>query len=138
MRGARTGEGLRIELRENDRSVVVHLSGRAIAVHIQEAINGFREALGKEKPIDVDVSNTSMFDPRFFGLLLMVRKQLRRRGQNLRFINVSPAIGRAFRWNRFEFLLSSEIGGMEDPGRTALRHRIEPSARSECHPEGLI
>ena len=114
-RSARTGERLRIELRENDRSVVVHLSGRAIAVHIQEAIKVFREALSKEKAIDVDVSSTSRFDPRFFGLLLMVRKQLRRRGQSLRFIKVPPAINRAFRWNRFEFLLSSEIGGMEEP-----------------------
>ena len=26
-----------------------------------------------------------------------------------------------------EFLLSNEIGGMEDPGRTAKRPRIEPS-----------
>lgn len=138
LRSARTGEGLRIELRENDRSVVVHLSGRAIAVHIQEAINVFREALGKEKEIDVDVSNTIMFDPRFFGVLLMVRKQLRRRGQNLRFIKVSPAINRTFRWNRFEFLLSGEIGGMEDSGRTAQRPRIKPSTPSEYHREGLI
>jgi N-acetylglucosaminyldiphosphoundecaprenol N-acetyl-beta-D-mannosaminyltransferase len=137
-RNARTGEGLRIELRENDRSVVVELSGRAIAVHVHEAINVFREALGKGKSIDVDVSDTLVIDPRFFGLLLMVRKQLRRRGQDLRFIEVSPAINRAFRWNRFEFLLSGEIGGMEDPGRTAQRPRIKPTTPSEYHREGLI
>jgi N-acetylglucosaminyldiphosphoundecaprenol N-acetyl-beta-D-mannosaminyltransferase len=118
LRSARTGGGLRIELREDDRSVVVHLSGLAIAVHIDEAIDAFREALGKEKAIDVDVSRTNMVDSRFFGLLLMVRKQLRRRGQDLRFIEVPPAIARAFRWNGFEFLLSHEIGGMGDHGRT--------------------
>ena len=39
----------------------------------------------------------------------MVRKQLRKRGQALRFIGVSPAIIRAFRLNRFEFLLSDEV-----------------------------
>jgi N-acetylglucosaminyldiphosphoundecaprenol N-acetyl-beta-D-mannosaminyltransferase len=137
-RNARTGEGLRIELRENDRSVVVDLSGRAIALHIHEAINVFREALGKGKSIDVDVSETIVIDPRFFGLLLMVRKQLRRRRQDLRFIEVSPAINRAFRWNRFEFLLSREIGGMEDHGRTAQRPRIKPTTPSEHHREGLI
>jgi N-acetylglucosaminyldiphosphoundecaprenol N-acetyl-beta-D-mannosaminyltransferase len=137
LRGVRTGGGLWIELREDDHSVVVHLSGLAIAVHIDEAINAFREALGKEKAIDVDVSRTSMFDPRFFGLLLMVRKQLRRRGQALRFIEVPPAISRAFRRNRFEFLLSNEIGGMEDPGRIAQRPRIKPSIASEYRREGL-
>jgi N-acetylglucosaminyldiphosphoundecaprenol N-acetyl-beta-D-mannosaminyltransferase len=138
LRGVRTGGGLRIELREDDHSVVVQLFGLAIAVHIDEAIGAFREALGKKKAIDVDVSGASMFDPRFFGLLLMVRKQLRRRGQALRFIEVPPAISRAFRWNRFEFLLSNEIGGMEDPGRTAQRPRIKPPIPSEYHREGLI
>ena len=45
-----------------------------------------------------------MLDPRFFGLLLMVRKQLRRRGQDLRFIEVPSTITRVFRRNGFEFL----------------------------------
>jgi N-acetylglucosaminyldiphosphoundecaprenol N-acetyl-beta-D-mannosaminyltransferase len=108
-RSAWTGRGLQIELREEARAVVVRLSGLAIAVHIDEAIKAFRQALGKEKPIDVDVSGIRLLDPRFFGLLLMVRKQLRRRGQALRFIGLSPAILRAFRLNRFEFLLSDEV-----------------------------
>jgi N-acetylglucosaminyldiphosphoundecaprenol N-acetyl-beta-D-mannosaminyltransferase len=107
-RSAWTGRGLQIELREEAHAVIVRLSGLAIAVHIDEAIKAFRQALGKEKPIDVDVSRIRLLDPRFFGLLLMVRKQLRRRGQALRFIGVSPAIIRAFRLNRFEFLLSDE------------------------------
>jgi N-acetylglucosaminyldiphosphoundecaprenol N-acetyl-beta-D-mannosaminyltransferase len=108
-RSAWTGRGLQIELREEAHAVVVRLSGLAIAVHIDEAIKAFRQALGKEKPIDVDVSRIRLLDPRFFGLLLMVRKQLRRRGQALRFIGLSPAILRAFRLNRFEFLLSDEV-----------------------------
>jgi N-acetylglucosaminyldiphosphoundecaprenol N-acetyl-beta-D-mannosaminyltransferase len=127
LRSTRTGEGIRIELSEDDNTVVVHFSGLAIAAHIDKAISAFREALGREKAIAVDVSSIRMLDPRFFGLLLMVRKQLRRRGQDLRLIRPSPAIIRAFRWNGFEFLLSNEIGGMEDPGRTAKRPRIEPS-----------
>jgi N-acetylglucosaminyldiphosphoundecaprenol N-acetyl-beta-D-mannosaminyltransferase len=108
-RSAWTGRGLQIELREEAHAVVVRLSGLAIAVHIDEAIKAFRQALGKEQPIDVDVSGIRLLDPRFFGLLLMVRKQLRRRGQALRFIGLSPAILRAFRLNRFEFLLSDEV-----------------------------
>jgi N-acetylglucosaminyldiphosphoundecaprenol N-acetyl-beta-D-mannosaminyltransferase len=138
LRSTRTGEGLRIELSEDDDKVVVHLSGLAIAAHIDNAISAFRKALGREKAIDVDVSGIRMLDPRFFGLLLMVRKQLRRRGQDLRFIRPSAAIIRVFRWNGFEFLLSNEIGGMEDPGRAAKRPRIEPSTSSEYRREGLI
>jgi N-acetylglucosaminyldiphosphoundecaprenol N-acetyl-beta-D-mannosaminyltransferase len=107
-RSARTGRGLGIELREEEHAVIVRLSGLAIAVHADEAIKVFRQALGKEKAIDVDVSRTRLLDPRFFGLLLMVRKQLRKRGRALRFIGVSPAIIRAFRLNGFEYLLSDE------------------------------
>jgi N-acetylglucosaminyldiphosphoundecaprenol N-acetyl-beta-D-mannosaminyltransferase len=137
LRGVRTGGGFRIELREDDHSVVVQLSGLAIAAHVEEAIGVFREALGKKKAIDVDVAGASMFDPRFFGLLLMVRKQLRRRGLALRFVEVPPAIVRAFRLNGFEFLLSNEIGGMEDPGQITQRPRIKPSIPTGRR-EGLI
>jgi N-acetylglucosaminyldiphosphoundecaprenol N-acetyl-beta-D-mannosaminyltransferase len=107
-RSARTGDGLEIELREDEHAVVVGLSGLAIAAHADEAINAFRQALGKGKAIDVDVSRVRLLDPRFFGLLLMVRKELRGRGQALRFIGGSPAVTRAFRLNGFEFLLSDE------------------------------
>jgi N-acetylglucosaminyldiphosphoundecaprenol N-acetyl-beta-D-mannosaminyltransferase len=138
LRSTRTGEGIRIELSEDDATVVVHLSGLAIAAHIDKAIRAFREALGREKAIDVDVSSIRMLDPRFIGLLLMVRKQLRHRGQHLRLIGPSPAIVRAFRWNGFEFLLSNEIGELEDPGRTAKRPRIGQSKPSEYRREGLI
>ena len=107
-RSAWTGRGLQIELREEAHAVIVHLSGLAIAVHADEAIKAFWQALGKEKPIDVDVSRIRLLDPRFFGLLLMVRKQLRKRGRALCFIGVSPAIIRVFRLNGFEYLLSDE------------------------------
>jgi N-acetylglucosaminyldiphosphoundecaprenol N-acetyl-beta-D-mannosaminyltransferase len=63
--------------------------------------------LGKGKAIDVDVSRTITIDPRFFGLLLMVRKQLRKRGQMLCVIEASPAITKTFQRNGFEFLLSN-------------------------------
>ena len=136
-RSAQGEQGFRIDFCDNERSVVVYLSGRAVAAHIHEAIGVFREALGKQKPIDLDVSCTTTFDPRFVGLVLMVRKKLRRRGQNLRFIKVPPAVSRAFRWNRFEFLLSDD-GAMEDPGRTVPRSRINPLPGSEYHREKLI
>jgi len=123
--GARARDGLRIDLRENGQSVVVQLAGRAVATHIPEATDVFREALGKQKAIDIDVSGTRTIDPRFLGLVLMVRKQLRKRGQSLSFIKVPPAISRVFRWNRFEFLLSDEIDGIEGPGQTT-HSRIKP------------
>jgi N-acetylglucosaminyldiphosphoundecaprenol N-acetyl-beta-D-mannosaminyltransferase len=108
LHSARTDEGLWVEWREEQHAVVVGLSGLAIAAHADVAISAFRQALDKGKAIEVDVSRTRLLDPRFFGLLLMVRKELRRRGRALRFVGVSPAIVRVFRLNGFEFLLSDE------------------------------
>ena len=104
LRGQQTN--LEIELDEGGNSAIVHISGFAVAAHVNKAIEAFRLALVKQKAIDVDVSKTIALDPRFFGLLLMVRKQLRMRGQKLRFCGASPALTRAFRRNGFAFLLS--------------------------------
>ena len=109
LRGALAGEGQQIELRDNNDSVVVSVSGLAISRHIDEAIHCFRDALSRKKGIVVNVSETRLLDPRFFGLLLMVRKQLRGRGQALQFAGVTPSINRMFRLNGFEFLLSPQI-----------------------------
>jgi N-acetylglucosaminyldiphosphoundecaprenol N-acetyl-beta-D-mannosaminyltransferase len=107
-RGAWSGEGLRMDVREDDRSVVVGLSGLAISRHIDGAVDCFRTALSANKDIVVGCSNLGVVDPRFVGLLLMVRKQLVSRGQTLRFIDVPPGIRRALRLNRFDFLLCNE------------------------------
>lgn len=106
--GARRTERLTLSLAEDDFAVTVALGGPAISRHADDAIRRFREALARHKPIVVDVGETRAIDPRFFGLLLMVRKQLRNRGQALRFANLSPRIARAFRLNGFEYLLTGD------------------------------
>jgi len=106
--GAGHADGLRLTLKEDDFAVTVGLSGLAISRHVDAAISQFREALGRHKPVVVDLATTRLIDPRFFGLLLMVRKQLRNRGQALRFANLSPRLARAFRLNGFEYLLAGD------------------------------
>ena len=90
-------------------SVTLGLSGAAIGLHVEEAIHHFRNALTTGKQITIDVSKMDSVDPRFFGLFLMVRKQLAGQGKQLRFTGVSPEIRRIFRLNRFDFLLPSEV-----------------------------
>jgi N-acetylglucosaminyldiphosphoundecaprenol N-acetyl-beta-D-mannosaminyltransferase len=99
--------GLVIERNESDGAVIIGVRGAAVAAHIETAIEQFREALESGKRIVVDVAELRYIDARFFGLLLLVRKQLVRRGQNLDFRGVSNRIRRVFRLNRFEFLLDS-------------------------------
>jgi len=98
-------EALSILSDANLESVTIELQGSAVSRHADAAIEHFRKALQSGKQIVIDVSKTEYLDPRFFGLMLMVRKQLSSRGQKLRFIGVSPELRRIFRLNRFEFLL---------------------------------
>ncbi len=108
LRDKSAGPGLRVDVRADDHLVVVGLSGPAVSRYIDSATNSFRTALSAEKDIVVECSKMSAVDPRFVGLFLMVRKQLLGRGQRLSFIDVPPAIRRAFRLNGFDFLLPNE------------------------------
>jgi N-acetylglucosaminyldiphosphoundecaprenol N-acetyl-beta-D-mannosaminyltransferase len=108
-RWTRNLNGLSIARSEDHGSVTLVLSGAAVAAHIDGAIEQFRDALDSGKRVIVDVSNTQHIDARFFGLVLMVRKQLASRGQALLFTGTSTGLRRIFRMNRFEFLLSQEV-----------------------------
>ena len=106
-----TGSGsdqFKIHYTENPRSVLVSIAGAAIERHIDAAIDCFRKAIEGENDIEIDLSNLRVIDPRFFGLLLMVRKLSIRRGFQLQFSNATPRIKKMFRLNGFEYLLNAE------------------------------
>jgi N-acetylglucosaminyldiphosphoundecaprenol N-acetyl-beta-D-mannosaminyltransferase len=105
----RKADDLFVSLKEDNTSITLALSGPAITLHADKAVQHFRNALNTKKQITVDISNTSSVDSRFFGLFLMVRKQLATQGKQLRFTGISPRVRRIFRLNRFEFLLSHEV-----------------------------
>jgi N-acetylglucosaminyldiphosphoundecaprenol N-acetyl-beta-D-mannosaminyltransferase len=108
-RRTRNFSRLSIARSEDHGSVTLALSGAAVAADVDGAIEQFRDALDCGKRVIVDVSNTQYIDARFFGLFLMVRKQLAGRGQALLFTGASAGLRRIFRMNRFEFLLSQEV-----------------------------
>jgi N-acetylglucosaminyldiphosphoundecaprenol N-acetyl-beta-D-mannosaminyltransferase len=103
---ARKHRDLSIFEREDLAQMTIALSGSATERHVDKAIACFRNALTSNKHINLDVSNAQSVDPRFFGLFLMVRKQLSSRGKELRFTGVTPQMRRIFQRNRFEFLLA--------------------------------
>ena len=104
------GKGdLSIRSHEEPASVILELSGAATAPNAEKAIQSFRRALQAGKQIIVDVSGTRSVDPRFFGLFLMLRKQLAGQGRQLTFVGVSPPVRRIFRLNKFDFLLPREV-----------------------------
>ena len=86
-------------------AIQLKLVGAATSTHIGTAIAAFRQALGAETNIVIDLSRMSTIDPRFFGLLLMLRKQLLGQGRRLSFVAATRGIARLFRMNGFGFLL---------------------------------
>ena len=100
--------GLQIDRSEDPHTVTIGLTGAAIARQVDKAIGYFRAALERNKKILIDLSQTRVIDPRFFGLFLMVRKELLSQGNTLHFTGVTPRIKRIFRLNGFEFLLPAE------------------------------
>ncbi|QND70438.1 WecB/TagA/CpsF family glycosyltransferase [Tardiphaga robiniae] len=91
---------------ENDVNMIrVSLSGSATEAHVAKAITCFERLFDQGNPFVVDMAEVRAVDPRFFGFLLMVRKELRKRNETLAFYRVSPALRRIFRLNGFDFLL---------------------------------
>jgi len=100
-------QDLLIKQSRNDQSIVISLCGIASETHIPKAISCFEEALTGNRTIIIDLLNTQLIDARFFGLLLMLRKELASRRAKLLFTGVPPMIERLFRLNELGFLLST-------------------------------
>jgi N-acetylglucosaminyldiphosphoundecaprenol N-acetyl-beta-D-mannosaminyltransferase len=100
-------EPLVISSKEDGACVTLSVSGDAIEAHSRQAIVAFRDAISLNKPVIVNLSQTTSVDPRFFGILLMLRKQLSEQGKKLTFEGAPPKIRKVFRLNRFGYLLSN-------------------------------
>src|SRR6202142_2068149 len=72
--------------------ITLRLSGDATAGQVPQAITFFREAMASQKSLEVDLSRVGTVDARFFGLFLMLRKQLKGRGLCVTFFGVSPRL----------------------------------------------
>ena len=102
----RRRQELHVSLRPSENSVALEVSGDAITQYINRATDRFQQALALSRPLVViNLSAVREIDQRFLGLLLMLRKCLRRRGTQLLFIGVSDRIRRLFQLNELEFLL---------------------------------
>jgi N-acetylglucosaminyldiphosphoundecaprenol N-acetyl-beta-D-mannosaminyltransferase len=108
----RQPQELLIKTAQHHESVMISLCGDAIERHVAKAIAVLREVASGTERVILDLSATRMIDPRFFGLFLMLRKQLKARRAKLMFIGVPPAIERMFRLNEVGFLLATAPKGV--------------------------
>jgi N-acetylglucosaminyldiphosphoundecaprenol N-acetyl-beta-D-mannosaminyltransferase len=91
---------------DNDRGVTLRLSGHAIASQAPRAVAYLREVVARGSSIELDLSSTKSVDARFLGLFLMLRKQLKDRGNTLTFVQLSANLQRRFRLAGVHYLLS--------------------------------
>jgi len=87
--------------------LTVELSGYATASRVPEAIKCFRKAVASRRRVVIDLSQARAIDTRFFGLLLMLRRELKKSGCALQFRGASRRLRRLFRLQAVEFLLSA-------------------------------
>jgi N-acetylglucosaminyldiphosphoundecaprenol N-acetyl-beta-D-mannosaminyltransferase len=99
--------GLVIESNLNCNNITLKLSGAATAPNIDEATAAFRAALAAKRDITIDFSGICAIDPRFIGLLLMLRKATVGQGAGLRIIGISRRLHTILRLNGVGFLLGS-------------------------------
>jgi len=104
---ARRGRHLLIESVHGADTVTLKLCGHAVAEHVHDAISCFSDAMATRKEIIIDFASTRAVDARFFGLLLMLRKQLKARGSVPKLINISPQSRRLFRLQGLGYLLTA-------------------------------
>ena len=101
------GQPLAIKQTLEDEFVTLALSGCATEQYVANAAAAFKSVVAGCKNVVIELSGTRFIDCRFFGLLLMLRKQLAGSGRSLRFGGISPRLARLFRLNGIGFLLSS-------------------------------
>lgn len=97
---------LAIGLMQDPLAITLRLNGSATARNVHKATPLFREVLASKKNITINLSGTSIIDPRFLGLFLMLRKQAKKQGGTLTFTEASPGLEKLFRLNGVDFLLT--------------------------------
>jgi N-acetylglucosaminyldiphosphoundecaprenol N-acetyl-beta-D-mannosaminyltransferase len=100
--------------REHHDLIVAGIVGFATKKYAIKSIAFFRSLLVHRCDVVLDVSKMLAIDSRFFGLLLMLRKELGKEGKLLTFVGTSKRSQRAFKLSGFEFLLEPTRGQSAD------------------------
>ncbi|WP_050886517.1 WecB/TagA/CpsF family glycosyltransferase [Bradyrhizobium sp. STM 3843] len=102
---------LQVTRTSNDGAVTLRLDGSATERNVSTIMPLLNEAISTSKDVIINLGGVRYIDMRFFGLLLMLRKELKLRGCQLSFDQVPGRIKRLFRLNEVGFLLTNELEG---------------------------
>ena len=105
-RGRERGELSVTQIHEDTR-ITIKISGPAVSGRVDAIVPAFRIAIASKKDTRIDLSKTCAIDTRFLGLLLMLRKNLKKSGVDLTFVGLSPDLRKIFELHGVGFLLAS-------------------------------
>jgi len=89
-------------------SVTLKISGAATDRSVPVMVPILSELMLDGRDLTLDFHEVSDVDPRFFGLLMMIRKVLHQNDRNVKVINVTSHVRRLFRLNGVGYLLDVE------------------------------
>lgn len=92
-------------LPEKDGSLRLVVEGGAPDDLAADFRSVFRAAAAAKVPLVIDFARVTHLSPAFFGLMLMLKKQLDSNGLTLRCVSVAPQLRRIFFWNGVDYLL---------------------------------
>jgi N-acetylglucosaminyldiphosphoundecaprenol N-acetyl-beta-D-mannosaminyltransferase len=103
---SRVDEGVEVRASHDGALSTLYIAGSATLPNVAPLQEAFRQVLARDTNLVVDLSGANDVDPRFFGLLIVVRKILNQAGRELRVVNPRAAIKRLFRLNGFAYLFA--------------------------------
>ncbi|WP_246666879.1 WecB/TagA/CpsF family glycosyltransferase [Bradyrhizobium guangdongense] len=99
-------DAISVSFPERPHDIVIQINGAAIEKNVGQVAERFMLALDADRDVLLDLVGVTRIDSRFIGLILMLSKELERRGRTLRFGGISAPVSRLFRLGGFEFLLA--------------------------------
>jgi N-acetylglucosaminyldiphosphoundecaprenol N-acetyl-beta-D-mannosaminyltransferase len=100
-----------VDRREDPGTITLSLVGAATARNVGKAVAIFRDAVATKKKICINLADISVIDARFFGLLLMLRKRVKKHGSEVTFFGATSRLQTSFRLNEVGFLLAPDHAG---------------------------
>jgi N-acetylglucosaminyldiphosphoundecaprenol N-acetyl-beta-D-mannosaminyltransferase len=95
------------KMRFSNETTTIYLDGPATEAQIDKLISCFQSVLEyKAKFNIINLSRANVVDLRFLGLLLLLQKELNKRGASLTVVEASSAVKRIFRLSELEYLVA--------------------------------
>ncbi len=104
----RTRRRLKVDVSENDDIVTINLSGAATETHIEPILPPLERAIEAGKHVRLNCAELTTASPRFFGLLLVLNKELSARGKTVSLLEPSTSLRLRFKLNGFGYLFERD------------------------------